>query len=145
MTKLSSLRARLADLRRRRQAVRWATGYAALALAVLWALVVAFLVDWSLQMTRPQRLVSLVVCAGVVFWAMRRFTLPWLGQRETDLDMALLVERQQKIDSDLVAALQFETPEAARWARPSSKAPSSIMWPNSARAGTYSRASHGKS
>src|SRR5205807_854017 len=32
-----------------------------------------------------------------------------------DVDMALLVERQQKIDGDLVAALQFERPEAQQW------------------------------
>ncbi|HKD36326.1 MAG TPA: DUF4175 family protein, partial [Pirellulales bacterium] len=34
---------------------------------------------------------------------------------ETDLDMALLVERQQGIDSDLVAAIQFERPDASKW------------------------------
>jgi hypothetical protein len=39
-----------------------------------------------------------------------------LGQHESEIDMALMVERQQGIDSDLVAALQFEgSPEAAKW------------------------------
>ncbi|MGA1381366.1 MAG: hypothetical protein ACO30N_07425, partial [Schleiferiaceae bacterium] len=35
---------------------------------------------------------------------------PWLTVRESDLDLALMVEREQGIDSDLVAALQFERP-----------------------------------
>jgi hypothetical protein len=115
MTKLTSLRSRLADLRRRRQAVRWASGYAALALAILWSLAAAFLVDWLFELSKPARFLSLAVSLGVVIWIFRRFTLPQLGQQETDLDMALMVERQQKIDSDLVAALQFESKDAPRW------------------------------
>ncbi len=115
MTRLTTLRSRLADLRRRRQTVRWGTGYAALLLAILWALAAAFLVDWTFELSKPARLLSLLVCAGLVAWVARRFTLPYLGHQETDLDMALLVERQQKIDSDLVAALQFESNDAPKW------------------------------
>ena len=51
-------------------------------------------------------------------WAFWRFTRPLMGQSESEIDMALLVERQQEIDSDLVAAIQFEAPEAARWGSP---------------------------
>jgi hypothetical protein len=115
MTKLTELRSRLAHLRRRRQLVRWGTAFAGLGLAVLWTLAAAFAIDVTLQMSKPQRLLTLLAAAGIVVWAARRFTLPWLGHRESDLDVALLVERQQKIDSDLVAALQFETAEARRW------------------------------
>lgn len=114
-SRLQNLRAKLADLRRRRQTVRWATGYSALALAVLWSLAAVFVFDWGLEPTRLQRALVLAAGAGVVIWAFRRFTRPHLGHRESELDMALLVERQQNIDSDLVAALQFESPEAPRW------------------------------
>ncbi len=96
MTKLTELRSRLAHLRRRRQWVRWGTAYAALGLAVLWPLAAAFAVDVTLEMSKPQRLLTLLVVAGFVVWAARRFTLPWLGHRESDLDMALLVERATK-------------------------------------------------
>ena len=51
----------------------------------------------------------------MIVWVYRRFAQPLLSCRESDLDMALLVERQQGIDSDLVAALQFERPDAAKW------------------------------
>jgi len=87
-------------LKRRRRNVRWGTGYTALAIAVLWVLIAAFLVDWSLQTNRPQRVVLLVICAGVLIWAFRRFTRPWLGAHESELDVALLVEQYEHIDTD---------------------------------------------
>lgn len=115
MTKLAALHERLTGLRRRRRAIRIGTGLAALSLAVLWSLVALFLVDWLLSMTQVQRGVALVLAAGALVWAFKRYALPWLSYRETELDVALLVERQHGIDSDLVAALQFENPEARRW------------------------------
>ena len=62
-----------------------------------------------------QRLLLLGLAAAAVIWAFVRFALPWLGKREDVTDMALLVQRQAGIDSDLVAALQFESPDAAYW------------------------------
>ena len=115
MTRLHELRKRLSRLRRRRRRVRWGTGYSAVLLAALWILAAAFLVDWLFEMDRLQRLISLIVCAAVAVWAFRRYTLPWLGHRETDADMALLVERIEHIDTDLIAAVQFESPEAPAW------------------------------
>ena len=115
MTRLSKLRKRLGKLLRRRRGVRWGTGLAALAVALLWIPVAAFLVDWRLGMNRPQRVVAMAILAAVLVWVFRRFVRPWLGHRETELDMALLVQKEQHIDSDLVAALQFESPEAAGW------------------------------
>lgn len=114
-TKLAALRSHLGALRRRRWAVRMGTGYGGLAVAVLWAVVAAFAFDVTLEMSRLQRAVSLLLCAGVTIWAFRRLTLPFLGTHEDDLDLALLVERRQHIDSDVVAALQFESSESDRW------------------------------
>lgn len=113
--KLFKLHARLAALLRRRRGVRWGTAYSALALAALWLLVALFLADWLLRMDRPERIVAMVISVGALVWVFRRFTVPWLGHRETELDMALMVERQQHIDSDVVAAIQFESPEAPQW------------------------------
>lgn len=121
MTRLTEVRSRLAMLRRRRQLVRWCTAYAALGLAVLWTLAAALVLDVAFEMSRPQRLVTLVVSALIVYWAARRFVVPWLGRQESELDVALLVERQQRIDSDLVAALQFDSAAAATWGSPQLK------------------------
>lgn len=115
MTRLADLRKRLRRLRRRRARVRLGTGLSAFLLAVLWVPAAAFAVDWSLEPGQLPRAVLLAGCAIAVLWAFGRFTAPWLGRRETELDMALLVERQEQIDSDLVAAVQFDSPGAAAW------------------------------
>ena len=115
MTRLSKLRSRLRKLRRRRRRVRLGAGCAALAVALLWTAVAAFGVDWLLELSRSQRIVLLGIVAGVLIWVFWCFVRPRLRVHETELDMALMVQRQHHIDSDLVAALQFESPEAARW------------------------------
>ncbi len=115
MARLNTLRSQLSALKRSRASVRWSTAMAAVAIAVLWALIVIFLLDWSLSMSVPQRIFAMVVGVGAIIWAWRKYASPLLGKRESDMDMALMVERQQGIDSDLVAALQFEQPEASRW------------------------------
>jgi len=76
---------------------------------------VAFVFDWMLVMSRPQRLVSLLVCVTVGLWSFRKFCLPFLSQKESLNDLALFVERRQGIDSDLVAALQFEGDQEHHW------------------------------
>jgi hypothetical protein len=115
MNKLHTLRTRLARLRRRRRLLRLATGYSALGLALLTILALALGIDWFLEMSRAQRVVALLVALAALVWAVRRYTLPWLGRREDEVEVALLVERQERIDTDLVAALEFESPAAAAW------------------------------
>ncbi len=115
MTKLGTLRGRLAELKSRREIVRQVTGYAGLGVAILWTLCGAFLIDWLLQMSRVQRFVMLAGTVGIMVWAFVRYVRPWLSIRETEIDIALLVEKQQELDSDLVAAIQFESPDAVTW------------------------------
>lgn len=114
-TKLATLRTRLADLRRRRWSLRVGSGACAAGVVLLWTFVADFFIDWTFNLNRLQRFVLLAACAGVGWWLWKKYVAPALARQESDLDMALLVERQQKIDSDLVAALQFESPEAGRW------------------------------
>lgn len=114
-TRLAQLRRRLIRLRHRRRNARLTIAYSALLTSIAWILSAIFLADWAMRMGRPERAVLIVIGIGVLFWAWRRFTGPWLGKSEDDLDMALLVERQQRIDTDLIAALEFESPEAPRW------------------------------
>jgi hypothetical protein len=118
MTRLSTLRAQLASLRRARMTVRQAAAWSAVAIAVWWSLAILFVLDVRFEFGRIERGILLVAAIGLVAWAARRFALPYLGIRETDEDMALLVERRQQIDSDLIAALQFESPQASFWGSP---------------------------
>jgi hypothetical protein len=115
MTKLTTLRAQLASLRRARALVRSGTAWSTMVTAALWTLVAVFIFDVAFQFGIPERVVLILIGAGIVAWAGHRFTRPLLGVKETDEDIALMVERQQQLDSDLVAALQFEKPEAAKW------------------------------
>jgi hypothetical protein len=116
ISKLQTLRSQLASLRRSRQWFRWGTGWSAALVALLWILAGIFVLDVIFELEVLQRAVVIVVGLALLAWAVTKFTTPYLGQRETDIDMALMVERQQGIDSDLVAALQFESsPEAAKW------------------------------
>lgn len=115
MTRLAPLRTQLQQIRRRRALERWTIGSSALLLTVCWLLAAAFVIDWSLVMSRPQRLVMLVIVAGATVWVFRRYSVPWFSTREDEIDLALQVERRHEIDTDLVAALQFESPQAERW------------------------------
>ena len=102
-------------MKHRRWLVRLATAYSAVAVAALATLLVAMLLDWLLDMSMPQRLVAMGICFGTVLWVFYRYALPWLGHRESEVDMALLIEREERIDTDLVAALEFESPVAPTW------------------------------
>ena len=115
MTKLAALHSHLTTLKHTRQSVRLATALAALAIAVLWSLACVFLLDVLFELPVLPRIIVMVLGALGCFWAYTKYTQPMLGVQETELDMALMVERQQKIDSDLVAAIQFESPQAATW------------------------------
>lgn len=114
-SRLEPLRTRLNDLRRKRWAARLAIGLAGLGVAVLWSLAILFLLDWLFEMNRLPRLILLAAAGGTVAYAFVWLTKPWLTAHESLIDMALLVERQQQLDNDLVAALQFEASDAARW------------------------------
>jgi hypothetical protein len=115
MTQLLELRTHLHRLQRRRRLARWSAGLVALALAILWGLVAVFLIDWTADLATSLRLVVLAGWAIFVLLAAWYWARPWLTHRESDLDIALLVEKQHHIDNDLVAALEFESPEAASW------------------------------
>lgn len=118
MTKLATLRERIHAFRRRRQRVRWGVGIAGGVCAVLWTAATMFVIDFTLQMSRAQRVVLLAMGLAVVMWAFRRFVSPWLKETQSEVDVALMIEREQEIDSDLVAALQFESGAASSWGSP---------------------------
>ncbi len=120
MTQLAQLRTDVSALRRKRHSLRQATGYCAVGTAVLWTLAVAFLIDVRVEAGVLFRAVLLCGIVATVVWAWQRWARPWLRQRETDLDVALMIEDQCRavrspLGTDLVAALQFESPQAADW------------------------------
>ena len=113
--KLARLQSHLSALCWRRWFARLADGGMALALVVALAIVVDFLLDWTFRFGRGQRGVLLAAVVLLVLWGLRKFVWPAVASRESVIDMALQVERRQGIDSDLVAALQFESTTAKTW------------------------------
>ncbi len=114
-TKLSILRSELGRLKRKRALVRWGSALCAIIAILLWLLAAAFLGDWSFNLPIGSRTTLLVSWVLGGLWAIKKFAWPVICARETTEDVALFVERQNHIDSDLVAALQFEQPEAKKW------------------------------
>jgi len=116
-TRLQILRSQLAALRQARATARQLSAFSALGTAILSSLFGVFVLDFIFQreMQAPQRLVLLLIAMGVIVWAFRRYALPLLLVQESEVDMALMVERQHQIDSDLVAAIQFEHDVEGRW------------------------------
>jgi len=115
MTRLNTLHRHLVSLRRSRTVGRWATAYSAVLSAALWLLLAVFAVDVAFQMDVLQRVLVMALAAAGVAWSFRRYAVPELGVREDLIELALLVEKKHQISSDLVAAIQFEQPEAAAW------------------------------
>jgi len=118
MNRLEQLRRELIGLAHRRRRLRRATAAAAVLAACLVLLLAMLWADWAMNMSRAQRAAMLALGVGALVWVVRRYVRPWLFQREGPWDMALLVERQAAIDSDVIAALQFESTEARRWGSP---------------------------
>ncbi|MEC8896251.1 MAG: hypothetical protein VX675_07995 [Planctomycetota bacterium] len=114
-TKLATLRSALDSLRKRRATVRLATAFSGFLAALIWILVGCFLLDWSFKMELAPRFVLILIGLYVLVRSWRRYAGPLLGQSETLLQTALLVEKTKEIDSDLIAALEFENPQAEGW------------------------------
>jgi len=110
MTTLATVQLGLRKLRRLRATVRLGSAAAVVATLLLWALAGAFALDYWLRMGRFERGIVLGAWVALAAWAVARWLVPALLARESDVDLALLVERQQGLSSDLVAAIQFAEP-----------------------------------
>lgn len=115
---LSRLRSDLARLRRRRVLVRLGSAAAAAGILLVVVAAVVFGADYFADLRPGQRAILLVAAVVATAWAAKRLVVPWLDVRETEADVALLVGHRQGLDGDLVAALQFQSPEASGWGSP---------------------------
>lgn len=114
-TQLGRLRSELTRLRNTRQMIRGISGLSLLLQSALLILVGGFLFDWLLDMSSAQRCILLALMVSVLVWSIRKFVKPWFGQHDDLIELALNVEQRHDLDNELVSALQFEQPEAARW------------------------------
>ena len=118
MTKLTRTRNQVVALQRHRLLVRWGTALAPVATGLLLILAAFWVVDFCFQLDAAQRTVMLVACGLSLLWVFLRYALPLLSQHESVVDVALFVEQQHGLDSDLVAALQFDALPAINFGSP---------------------------
>src|ERR687891_13938 len=93
-SRLATLRFELARLKRVRAALRAVAAWSALGTTILLALGAVFVLDVVFHLAVPQRVVVLLLASAVVAWAFWRFTRPYLRRPESEIEMALFVERQ---------------------------------------------------
>ncbi len=115
MSRLTGLRQRLSALRSARAMVRWGTALAVCLLVWLAYAAGAFLLDWSIHLTVVARGLLLLAFVGLTGWLVVRRLAPAAFTQDSEEDLALWVERQHRIDSDLVAALQFDAAPPGQW------------------------------
>lgn len=115
---LSRVRQDLDRLARRRALARWGTAAATLGLALIIALAATFVVDYVVDLRPLLRGFVLLTIAGVTVWLAGSAVRSLMVVKETPTDVALDVERRRDRARDLVAALQFQSDEAATWGSP---------------------------
>jgi hypothetical protein len=118
MSPNAELRRALSRWRRRRAWVRHGAAWSAAVLALAWLGAAAFLIDWTLEPGRLERIVLFAALAGAALASWRRWSWPLLSRSESDLDVALLLDGRLDTGGDFAAALQFESGEAASWGSP---------------------------
>lgn len=118
MLSLAPLRSRLQALRWARRTVRWGCAWSQLVVCLLASWFLAFLLDWGLALSWASRAFLLGVWGLAGAWYLSTRLVPRLRQTEELEEVALLVERRQHIDSDLIAALQFESAPAGSQGSP---------------------------
>ncbi len=115
MKRLGKLHVGLSRVRRYRSTARFGSAFAVFLAIALWFLMGAFLLDVAADMGVVERAIILMGFVAILIWAFRRFLLPALGTREEEVALAMMVERQQGVGSDLVAALQFSDANRAQF------------------------------
>ena len=108
MKGLAHLRARLEALRWARAAVRWGNALALLVTVLLVSWGLACALDVTLHWNRWLRGAVLVVWGTGLAAVLHRWIWPEVRTSESLEQVALIVEREHGIDSDLIAALQFD-------------------------------------
>jgi len=118
MTQLERTRKQVLALRRHRLLVRWGTALAPVVTGALVIMAAFWAIDFFFQLDAAQRAVMLAVSGLALLWVFHRYARPLLSRSESVVDVALMVEKQHGLDSDLVAALQFDAAPAVYFGSP---------------------------
>ncbi len=107
MKRLDALHQGLARVGRFRTLVRLGSAWSVFVSVALWILLVAFGLDVLTHMGILERIVTVAIGLIILVFTFKRFLIPVMGVRESQVQLALLVEGRQGVNTDFVAALQF--------------------------------------
>lgn len=108
MKRLPRVRTGLARLRLFRSTVRLGVMGSTILSILLWALAVAFVLDYGIGMDALERSIVLVGIVAVAIWTVGRYAVPALSAHESDAALAVLVDAKRGLHSNLVAAIEFD-------------------------------------
>ncbi len=112
---LVEIRQQLARLGRARRRRRWLSGLSVLVSFIFGILAALLALDVLFELDVLQRITVSLIGSAALMAVVHRRVRPYFGLRETEVDLALLVERLNAMDTDLVAAIEFTRPAAAAW------------------------------
>ena len=116
MSPLQPMRRQLTRLRWYRWSASVSAALCALVIAILWTLLFLFAVDVQFELPETQRLAIMSLVAVTAIGLVRKQAAAGVQLPEDPKQLALLVERNHGLDSDLIAAMQFqEHGENANW------------------------------
>ena len=107
MANLSPLHHGIKRVRRYRSIARLGSSVAQWVTAAGWLFLATFALDWLTGMDTVERIVLLALEIAVLFWLFKKYLVPALSVRESLIGIAAKIETNQNVQSDLVAALQF--------------------------------------
>ena len=107
MANLSPLHRGIKRVRRFRSVARLGSGVAQWVTAAGWLFLITFGLDWVGKMDTVERVVLLSIEAMALAWLFKKYMLPVIAVRESLIGIAAKIEAHQDVQSDLVAALQF--------------------------------------
>jgi hypothetical protein len=113
MNALRTFRSKLGWLKFQRVVIRWQTALCSgLQLAIV-ALFVLLLLDYAFRPATFFR--AILICSAIagVLWRAVRNIAPTVLHRESIVDIAIMLEQTHDVESDLVAALQFDSSDSA--------------------------------
>jgi hypothetical protein len=115
LSSLNLFRHRLRKLAWSRRVAQWTCGLSVSLYSLFWLLGLVLLLDLIFQLDLLQRLTVLSVLCGTWGWLLYRYARPHFPRRESEVELALLLEHYHDIDTDLVAAIEFAGPGSATW------------------------------
>lgn len=115
MANLSPLHHGIKRVRRYRSIARLGSGVAQWITAAGWLFLATFGLDWLAGMDTVERFVLLAIEIAILVWLFKKYLVPVLSVKESLIGIAAKIETRQNVQSDLVAALQFNDADMSQF------------------------------